>query len=75
MDGRNRAPLGDHGKPLFVGIYMGITIPEFLRSTVGPSPVGHLMVKHQGLGEAALSSQARGSTHSAGRGRGAAGSA
>ena len=24
VDGRNPAPLGNHGKPLFVGIYMGI---------------------------------------------------
>ena len=31
MDGRNPAPLGNHGKPLFVGIYREIMIPGFLR--------------------------------------------
>ena len=31
VDGRNPAPLGNHEKPLFVGIYRGIIIPWFLR--------------------------------------------
>ena len=31
VDGRNPAPLGNHGKPLFVGIYKKIIIPRFLR--------------------------------------------
>ena len=31
VDGRHPAPLGNRGKPWFVGIYRGIIIPEFLR--------------------------------------------
>ena len=31
VDGRNPAPLGNHGKPLSVGIYRGIIISGFLR--------------------------------------------
>ena len=31
VDERNPAPLGNHEKPLFVGIYRGIMIPWFLR--------------------------------------------
>ena len=42
MDGRNPAPLGNHGKPLFAGIYRGINIPGFFFGGVGfrPSTVG-----------------------------------
>ena len=31
VDGRNPAPLGNHGKPLFVGVYRGSIIKGFLR--------------------------------------------
>ena len=31
VDARNPAPFGNHGKPVFVGIYQGIIIPGFLR--------------------------------------------
>ena len=31
VDGRDFAPLGNHGKPFFIGIYRGIIIPGFLR--------------------------------------------
>ena len=31
VDGRNPAPRGNHGKPLFIGIYRGFIIPGFLR--------------------------------------------
>ena len=43
VDGRNPAPLGNHGKPLFVGIYRGMIIPGFLSifcwgGALGPGP-------------------------------------
>ena len=31
VDGRNPAPLGNHGKPLLIGIFRGFIIPGFLR--------------------------------------------
>ena len=44
MDGRNPAPLGNHGKPLFVGICRGIILPGSIHSRC--PPMGVLLAMH-----------------------------
>ena len=60
VDGRNPAPLENPGKPLFVGIYMGILIPGLLRwcrisSPASPGDLGRTLGFCPGVGHCRVS--------------------